>query len=45
MKKFIALCLVLAMAATLFVGCSAKKATLEGTPAELIEKIYPSVDV
>ena len=41
MKKFIALCLVLAMAATLFVGCSAKKAaTLEGTPAELIEKIY-----
>ena len=41
MKKFIALCLVLAMAATLFVGCAAKKtATLEGTPAEIIEKIY-----
>ena len=41
MKKFIALCLVLAMAATLFVGCGAKKpASLEGTPAEIIEKIY-----
>ena len=41
MKKFIALCLVLAMTATLFVGCSSKKAaTLEGTPSEIIEKIY-----
>ena len=40
MKKLIALCLVLALAATLFVGCGAKKPTLEGTPAELIEKIY-----
>ena len=41
MKKLIALCLVLAMAATLFVGCGTKKtATLEGTPAEIIEKIY-----
>jgi len=45
MKKFIALCLVLAMAATLFVGCAAKKATLEGTPAELIEKIYAQKSV
>ena len=40
MKKFIALCLVLAMTAAMFVGCAAKKATLEGTPVELIEKIY-----
>ena len=46
MKKFIALCLVLAMAATLFVGCAAKKtATLEGTPAEIIEKIYAQKSV
>lgn len=40
MKKFIALFLVLAMTAALFVGCGAKKPALEGTPAELIEKIY-----
>ena len=46
MKKFIALCLVLAMAATLFAGCGAKKtATLEGTPAEIIEKIYAQKSV
>ena len=45
MKKLIALCLVLALAATLFVGCGAKKPTLEGTPAELIEKIYAQKSV
>ena len=46
MKKFIALCLVLAMAATLFAGCGVKKtATLEGTPAEIIEKIYAQKSV
>ena len=40
MKKIIALYLVLAMTAALFAGCAAKKAALEGTPAEIIEKIY-----
>ena len=46
MKKFIALCLVLAMTAVLFVGCGTKNtASLEGTPAEIIEKIYAQKSV
>lgn len=46
MKKMIALCLALAMAATLFVGCGTKKAvSLEGTPAQIIEKIYEQKSV
>ena len=46
MKKFIVLCLVLAMTAVLFVGCGTKNtASLEGTPAEIIEKIYAQKSV
>lgn len=40
MKRFIALTLVLVLCASLFAGCASKKASLEGTPAEIIEKIY-----
>lgn len=40
MKKIISICLVMALAMTLFAGCGSKEAALEGTPAELIQKIY-----
>jgi len=40
MKRIIALTLVLVLCASLFAGCASKKASLEGTPAEIIEKIY-----
>ena len=45
MKKLIALCLVLVMAVTLFAGCAGKKSSPEGTPAEIIEKIYAQKSV
>ena len=45
MKKIIAFALVLLLCASLFAGCGAKKATLEGTPAEIIEKIYAEKSV
>ena len=45
MKRFIALTLVLVLCASLFAGCASKKASLEGTPAEIIEKIYAQQSV
>ena len=45
MKKLIALCLVLVMAVPLFAGCAGKKSAPEGTPAEIIEKIYAQKSV
>lgn len=45
MKKFIALALVLVLVLSLFAGCAAKKPSLEGTPAEIIEKIYAQKSV
>ena len=45
MKKIIAFALVLLLCASLFAGCGAKKVTLEGTPAEIIEKIYAEKSV
>ena len=45
MKKFIALTLVVLLFATLFAGCAEKKASLEGAPAEIIEKIYAQKSV
>lgn len=45
MKKFTVICLVLAIAVTLFAGCADKKAALEGTPAEIIDRIYAQKSV
>ena len=45
MKRFIALTLVLVLCASLFAGCASKKASLEGTPAEIIEKIYMDTNI
>ena len=40
MKRIIAFALALLLCVSLFAGCGSKKASLEGTPAEIIEKIY-----
>lgn len=45
MKRFIAIALVLLTCVSLFAGCTEKKASLEGTPAEIIEKIYAQQSV
>lgn len=45
MKKFIAICLILTITVTLFAGCTGKKVSLEGTPSEIIEKIYAQKNV
>ena len=45
MKRFIALTLGVVLCASLFAGCASKKASLEGTPAEIIEKIYAQQSV
>jgi len=45
MKKFISLTLALVLVLTMFAGCAAPKATVEGTPSELIAKIYEQQSV
>ena len=45
MNKIIAFALAVLLCVSLFAGCGAKKATLEGTPAEIIEKIYAEKSV
>ena len=45
MKRIIAIALVLLTCVSLFAGCTEKKAPLEGTPAEIIEKIYAQQSV
>ena len=45
MKRIIAIALVLLLCVSLFAGCAEKKASLEGIPAEIIEKIYAQKSV
>ena len=45
MKRIIAFALAALLCVSLFAGCTEKKAFLEGTPAEIIEKIYAQQSV
>ena len=45
MKKFISLCLVLVLTLTMLAGCGSQKASLEGTPTDIIGKIYEQQSV
>ena len=45
MKRIIAFALAALLCVSLFAGCASKKASLEGTPAEIIEKIYAQKSV
>lgn len=45
MKKMISLCLCLVLVLSMFAGCASQKPSLEGTPMEIIEKIYTEKSV